>query len=43
MGPAGWVSIANAVLAALMLAYTSLRVRPTVTLGLHGQHEAYLP
>jgi hypothetical protein len=40
---AGWVSIANAVLAALMLAYTSLRVTPTVTLRTHGQHEAYLP
>jgi hypothetical protein len=37
---AGGVSITNAVLAALMLAYTSLRVTPTVTLR---QAQAHTP
>jgi uncharacterized membrane protein len=37
-GSAGDVSLANAVLAALMLAYTSLRVTPTVTLKAEARH-----
>jgi hypothetical protein len=44
---AGGVSIANAILAGLMLAYTSLRVTPTVTqphaLPEHAAPRPYLP